>query len=73
MNVFIYEKTYLFISLDPLCNLIENIFSCILNVKKMNLLHNMTDFNSVFIKENYQNFSNENNEKVNLIFFTIGF
>ena len=33
VNVFIYEKTYLFISLDPLCNLIENIFNCILNPK----------------------------------------
>ena len=67
VNIFIYEKTYLFISLNPLCNLVEKIFNCLLGVKKLNFLYNMTDFASVFIKENYNNFIEENNEKVNFI------
>lgn len=67
VNIFIYEKTYLFISLDPVCNLIEKIFNFLLGVKKMNFLFNMTDFASVFIKENYQTFIAENNEKVKKI------
>lgn len=71
MNIFIYEKTYLFISLDPVCNLIEKIFGVLLGVKKMNFLFNMTDFASVFIKENYQNFIEENNERVQFFLFFI--
>lgn len=67
VNIFIYEKTYLFISLDPACNLIEKIFNCLLGVKKLNFLFNMTDFASVFIQENYHHFISENNEKVNFI------
>jgi hypothetical protein len=69
VNVFIYEKTYLFISLDPVCNLIEKIFGVLLRVKKMNFLFKMTDFASVFIKEYYQNFIEENNEKVKKLIF----
>ena len=71
VNIFIYEKTYLFISLEPLCNLIEKIYTSILGVKKLNFLFNLTDFSSLFVKENFEHFVTENNEKVklNLFFF----
>ena len=59
----------MFISLDPVCNLIDKIFGVLLAVKKMNFLFNMTDFASVFIKENYQNFIEENNERVIFFYF----
>jgi hypothetical protein len=65
VNVFTYEKTYLFISNDPLCKLFESIFVSILNVKKLNFLHNMSDFSCIFRKDNYKQFTIENSEKVN--------
>jgi hypothetical protein len=63
VNIFTYEKTYLFISYDPLCKLFENIFNSILGVKKLNFLHNMSDFSCIFIKENFNQFNKENTEK----------
>lgn len=66
VNCFIYEKTYLFISFEPLCNLFEQILQSILNIKKLNFLHNMSDFAYVFIKNNYKTFIEENNEKISV-------
>jgi hypothetical protein len=65
VNIFSYEKTYLFISYEPLCKLFDQIIQTILNVKKLNYLHNMTDFSCIFIKNKYKQFIDENNEKVN--------
>ena len=66
VNVFTYEKTYLFISNEPLGKLFQKIFDAILNIKKLNFLHNMTDFSCIFRKNNFQQFIQENNEKVNI-------
>ena len=36
IKIFIYEKTYLFISNETLCRLFKNIFQFIMNYKKLN-------------------------------------
>lgn len=64
VNIFAYEKTYLFISYEPTCKLFEEIFQAILNVKKLNYLLNMSEFSSVFVRSKYKQFMEENSEKV---------
>jgi hypothetical protein len=64
VNIFTYEKTYLFISFEPLCKLFQNILQAVLNIKKLNFLHNMSEFSCIFIKQNYKQFIEENSEKL---------
>jgi hypothetical protein len=64
VNVFTYEKTYLFISFKPMLKLFQTIFKSILNVKKINFLNNMSDFSCIFVKSKWGQFIEENSEKV---------
>ena len=64
IKFFIYEKTYLFISNEPLCKLFENIFHFILNYKKLNFYKNLPDYSSLLDKENISRFNELNNEAV---------
>lgn len=62
--MFVYEKTYLFISNDPLCKLYENIMRFILSYKKLNFYHQLEEYSSLNDKEKMQIFIMNNNEKV---------
>jgi hypothetical protein len=64
INVFTYEKTYLFICQQPLCKLFDSILQSMLNIKKLNFLQNMYHFSYCFIPENKTTFETENNEKI---------
>jgi len=64
VTIIIYEKTYLFISLDPYCFLFNKFYESALKVKKLNFLNNMTNFDSIYLNDNYENFIKENNEIV---------
>lgn len=68
IKVFIYEKTYLFISNEPLCKLFEKIFYFIISYKKMNFCNNLVDFNSLRNKDILSKFNNINQENVSNIF-----
>ena len=46
-NVFIYEKTYVFISVEPLCKLFEKIFTFIENYKKLNFYQQLEEYSSL--------------------------
>jgi hypothetical protein len=63
VNIFKYEKTYLFISYEPLYQLFQKIFENIFQIKKLNFLHNMSEFSCIFIKDCFLHFNKENNEK----------
>jgi hypothetical protein len=63
-NIFVYEKTYLFIAYEPLCLLFENIFQYILNIKKLNFFNNLDCYESLENRENLLNFEKENDEIV---------
>ncbi len=67
MNVFVYEKTCLFISSQPLFKLFEGILQTILNVKKMNFLQNLSNFSNCFIPNVKNQFLSENRENVKKI------
>lgn len=43
-NIFVYDKTFLFISTNPLFKLFEAIFQHILNIKKLNFFKNLDSF-----------------------------
>jgi hypothetical protein len=64
-NIFIYEKTYLIISYEPLCSLFERIFNTILAVKKLNFQNNFEDFECLLDSYKVSNFEYENFELVN--------
>jgi hypothetical protein len=66
INVFTYEKTYLFICQQPLCKLFDTILQAMLNIKKLNLLQNMSNFGFCFMPEHKGTFETENNEKISL-------
>ncbi len=66
-KIFIYEKTYLFISIEPLCKLFESIFYFILKHKKMNFCNNLVDFNSLTNNEIIEKYNKLNNENVRII------
>ena len=68
IKVFIYEKTYLLISNEPLCKLFEKIFYFIISYKKMNFCNNLVDFNSLRNKDILSKFNNINQENVSNIF-----
>ena len=63
------EKTYLFISNEPLCKLFENIFKFILNYKKLMFFQNIMDYNSLLNIENIKKFNELNKENVSLLFY----
>ena len=63
-NIFVYEKTYLFISTEPLCKLFEKIFNFILNYKKLSFYQNLEDYNSLLEQNKLDAFHTKNNEKV---------
>lgn len=67
-NIFIYEKTYLFISNYSLCNLFEEIFTTILKIKKLNFFKNLDNFSNLFNDDLVKVFQNENNETVNIVY-----
>ena len=68
IKIFIYEKTYLFISNETLCTLFKNIFQFILNYKKLNFYQNLSDFDSLMDSSIISNFTEKNNESVRHIF-----
>ena len=68
-NIFVYEKTYLFISTEPLCKLFEKIFNFILNYKKLSFYQNLEDYNSLLEQNKLDAFHTKNIEKV--FFFII--
>ena len=64
-NVFIYEKTYVFISVEPLCKLFEKIFTFILNYKKLNFYQQLEEYSSLLNSIRVENFAMKNSEHVN--------
>ena len=68
LKIFVIEKTYLFISNEPLCKLFEKIFYFIISYKKMNFCNNLVDFNSLRNKDILSKFNNINQENVSNIF-----
>lgn len=65
-NVFIYEKTYLFISKEPLCKLFESMFKFIINYKKLIFCRNIDDFESLKDINKVKKFNDLNKENVNI-------
>jgi hypothetical protein len=63
-NVFIYEKTYVFISVEPLCKLFEKIFTFILNYKKLNFYQQLEEYSSLLNNAKVEEFSFNNSEQV---------
>jgi hypothetical protein len=64
-NVFIYEKTYVFISVEPLCKLFEQIITFILNYKKLNFYQQLEEYSSLLNSIRVENFAMKNSEHVN--------
>ena len=73
IKCFIYEKTYLFISNEPLCKLFLKIFYFIIHYKKLIFCNNLTDFNSLKNKDIILRFNELNQENVRIIFYIILF
>ena len=71
IKVFIYEKTYLFISNEPLCKLFEKIFFFIIHYKKLIFCNNLLDYNSLTNYETISKFNNLNQESVRNIYLII--
>ena len=65
-NIFIYEKTYLIISYEPLCTLFEKIFNMILAIKKLNFQNIIEDYLSLDDDIKIKKFEKENIELVKL-------
>ena len=66
IKIFIYDKTYLFISNETLCTLFKNIFHFILNYKKLNFHKNLIEFESLNNCEIISNFNKKNEESVRI-------
>jgi hypothetical protein len=64
IKVFIYEKTFLFISNEPLCKLFEKIFYFIIHYKKLIFCNNLLDYNSLTNHETISKFNSLNEESV---------
>ena len=69
IKIFIYEKTYLFISNEPLYKLFEKIFRFIINYKKLNFCNNLVDYNSLKKNEIIAKFNKLNQENVRIYFY----
>lgn len=66
INVFKYEKCYLFISNEPYFQTLEVMCNAFLNAKKLNYLNNLTSFICFFEQgklDNFHQFNNENNNE----------
>ena len=63
-KVFIYEKTYLLISNEPLCKLFEKIFYFIIHYKKLIFCNNLLDYNSLTNHKTISKFNSLNEESV---------
>ena len=66
VKFFIIEKTYLFISNEPMFKLFENIVNFILVHKKV-IFQNIIEFNSLLDKKNVGEFNDLNKENVRII------
>lgn len=64
--MFVYEKTYLFIGFEPLCELYSKILNTIVSIKKLNFQKNYNQFSSFIKLDVEKKFSKENEEKVSL-------
>jgi len=62
--MFIYEKTYLFIAFEPICELFSKILETIVRIKKLNFQKNYTDFLKIIDLDIEKKFSVENEEMV---------
>ena len=71
IKIFIYEKTYLFISNEPLCKLFEKLFHFIINYKKLNFCNNLVDYNSLKNNEIISKYNKSNQENVRILYFLI--
>jgi hypothetical protein len=67
VKIFIIEKTFLFISNEPLFKLFENIVNFILVYKKV-IFQNLIEFKSLLDKNIVSQFNEQNNENVRIIF-----
>ena len=63
-RIFIYEKTYLFISNDPLCKLFMLIFQFILKYKKLNFFKHFQEYKSLLDTNKIKKFNELNQENV---------
>ena len=62
--IFIYEKTYLFISNETLCKFFLNIFQFIMNYKKLNFYQNLPEYEFLMNNEIISKFNQKNEESV---------
>ena len=62
--MFTYEKTYLFIAFEPICEMFSKILETIVKIKKLNYQKNYNDFKSFINLDIEQKFSQENEENV---------
>ncbi len=74
IKFFIIEKTYLFISSEPLCKLFENIFRFIIVYKKLLFFKNLIDYNSLNDIDKIKQFNemNQENVRINIFIFNLG-
>lgn len=63
-RLFIYEKTYLFISNDPLCKLFMLLFQFVLKYKKLNFFKHFQEYRSLLDINNIKKFNELNQENV---------
>ena len=66
VKIFLIEKTYLFISSEPLCKLFENVFFFILSYKKLIFFQTIMDYISLKKIEKIKKFNELNKENVSL-------
>ena len=66
VKIFLIEKTYLFISSEPLCKLFENVFVFILSYKKLIFFQTIMDYISLKKIEKIKKFNELNKENVSL-------
>ena len=69
IKFFIIEKTFLFISSEPLFKLFENLFHFILVYKKLIFVKYLMDYNSLINIEKIKQFNELNQENVRLYIF----
>ena len=67
-NIFIYEKTYLFIATQPLCSFFEKIFNLVLKHKKLIFFQNLPDYSNLCDINAINKYNELNSENVSNIF-----
>ena len=70
-KIFIYEKTYLFISIDPLCKLFMLLFQFILKCKKLNFFKHFAEYKLLLDVNIIKKFNESNQENVSKIIYNI--